>query len=723
MERKKVSVEKASFTRSVTKLMKLIESGALFKLVEEQFARVRTCYQNLESAHNDFLMVTTEDIETHADGLQYMTEPDKRYDEAITAFTEFQKKDQQQQDDDRAVFANETEERERAVWIQKQAAEETQRVADVARQVLAEKAILETCVDSFERMFLNVKDSLTEISAADRRVEWKKVDSEFISVKEKYSKLLSLDPALRENDADLAKKMEEMDDAYHGAQKEVLESLKDSPAPTSGGSHSSSSSSSSTVRKEPVYLPKFEGDPTSSPYLKFPVWKTCWDKVIAGYPEDFRAVMLHANVDDFAKSKYIGYEHDYEACMERLVKFFGDSVKIVSCVVEEVMSQADICEGDYKSLLQYSVTLESNFNRLVAMSFEHEMSNTSSMTAIMKKFPRSIAERWHEHLSSRPSAEKVKPFPILISWLTSRKETWESMSVMEVDSREAFCNYTQGGDFQKRCYNCGNEGHLKFNCPDKSSVKKEDKKKRSRKPPTTKKFWCALHKDAQDRRCFSDSCQDLRRMDAQKRVQLLKENGDCSHCCGDHKTSDCRKSDRVCGGGKMDRGCAKSHKVHELFCVEAKCFAVGRTMSIGGRAEGVMLLLMQVKTLKKTASVFWDLGSDSNFVRDDFAKECGFKGVKSNLCVTTLGGEEKNFIEVTVYTCFIVDDNGQTEKFEAYGMNTITGAVSKIDKETIGRLFPHLSHKVVDSLMRGSTVDFLIGMYHPSWHAVRRTQS
>ena len=97
MERKKVSVEKASFTRSVTKLMKLIESGALFKLVEEQFARVRTCYQNLESAHNDFLMVTTEDIETHADGLQYMIEPDKRYDEAITAFTEFQKKDQQQQ--------------------------------------------------------------------------------------------------------------------------------------------------------------------------------------------------------------------------------------------------------------------------------------------------------------------------------------------------------------------------------------------------------------------------------------------------------------------------------------------------------------------------------------------------------------------------------------------------------------------------------------------------
>ena len=719
MERKKVSVEKGAFTRSLTRLTKLIESEALYKFVEEQFERVRTCYHNLEIAHNAFLMVTDIDIETHADGLLYMTEPDQKYDEAITAFTEFQKRDQEQQAIDRAVFTNETEQREKAVLAQKQAAEDTQREAEVARQVLSEKAILVSCMDSFQRMFLNVKDSLTEISATDRRAEWKKVDLEFISVKEKYSKLISLDPALQENDADLTKKMEDMDDAYHGAQKEVLESLRDSPAPTSGGSRSSSSSS--TVRKEPVRLPKFQGDPTSSPYLKFPVWKTCWDKVIASYDDEFRAVMLHDNVDDFAKSKYIGYEHDYEACMERLVKFFGDPVKIVSCVVEEVMSQTEICEGDYKSLLQYSVTLESNFNRLVAMGFEHEMCNTSSMTAIMKKFPRSIAERWHEHLSARPSTEKLKPFPILISWLTSRKETWESMSVMEVDSKEAFCHYTQGGgEFQKRCYGCGNEGHFQRDC--KSSDKKDEKKK-NRKPPTVKKFWCALHKDAKNRRCFSDSCQDLRRLDAQKRVQLLKENGDCSHCCGDHKTSECKKADRVCGGGKTDRGCSKSHKVHELFCVEAKCFAVARTMAIGGQAEGVMLLLMQVKTLKKPASVFWDLGSDSNFVRDDYAKECGFKGVKSNLCVTTLGGEEKNFIEVMIYTCFIVDVNGQTEKFEAYGMNTITDAVSKIDKQTIGRLFPHLSHKVVDSLMRGNTVEFLIGMYHPSWHPNRAEEA
>ena len=87
--------------------------------------------------------------------------------------------------------------------------------------------------------------------------------------------------------------------------------------------------------------------------------------------------------------------------------------------------------------------------------------------------------------------------------------------------------------------------------------------------------------------------------------------------------------------------------------------------------------------------------------------------------VTTLGGLDKDFIEVTLYACFIIDVNGVKEEFEAYGIESITGAVSKIGFETIVRLFPNLSHKFVNKLMRGDVVDFLIGMLHPSWHPDR----
>ena len=106
----------------------------------------------------------------------------------------------------------------------------------------------------------------------------------------------------------------------------------------------------------------------------------------------------------------------------------------------------------------------------------------------------------------------------------------------------------------------------------------------------------------------------------------------------------------------------------------------------------VVLLIMQVPSLrKKTASVFFDLGSNSNFVPVELVRQCGFRGKQVNLSVTTLGGEDKNFIEVTEYTCSLVDVNSKTEKFEAYGMSTITGSVTQIISHTIRRLFPNLS--------------------------------
>ena len=109
-----------------------------------------------------------------------------------------------------------------------------------------------------------------------------------------------------------------------------------------------------------------------------------------------------------------------------------------------------------------------------------------------------------------------------------------------------------------------------------------------------KKFWCAFHKGDKGRRCFSDGCVDLRKLAFAQREKLLKENGDCTHCTGDHKPADCPKKDRVCGGRKEDRGCTKSHQMHELFCLDAKVFVNVQVMKVGGRVKGVLLSIMSL---------------------------------------------------------------------------------------------------------------------------------
>ena len=136
-----------------------------------------------------------------------------------------------------------------------------------------------------------------------------------------------------------------------------------------------------------------------------------------------------------------------------------------------------------------------------------------------------------------------------------------------------------------------------------------------------------------------------------------------------------------------------------------------------------MLLIMQVLTVrKKKANVFFDYGSNKNFVKESFAKESGFKGRKEDLNVTTLGNVVTD-IQVMAYQCTLRDVDGNMEVFEAYDMESITGALTQISESQIRELFPHLSGKSIKQLLRGETVDFLIGMCHASWHPERLEQA
>ena len=124
---------------------------------------------------------------------------------------------------------------------------------------------------------------------------------------------------------------------------------------------------------------------------------------------------------------------------------------------------------------------------------------------------------------------------------------------------------------------------------------------------------------------------------------------------------------------------------------------------------------MNVKGKKGAgASVFWDSGSTSNFVREGYAKSMGFTGRIEHLCVTTLGGDVKD-ITVTTYTCSLRDTDNKLNEFEAYGLDSITGVLTHMKFPSIKKLFPNLSNTIIRNLMRGNVVDFLIGLKHPSW--------
>ena len=55
--------------------------------------------------------------------------------------------------------------------------------------------------------------------------------------------------------------------------------------------------------------------------------------------------MLMGHLDDAAKAKFVGYETNYSEAIQRLDAFYGDPVKVVSCINKEVMSPKSNAEG------------------------------------------------------------------------------------------------------------------------------------------------------------------------------------------------------------------------------------------------------------------------------------------------------------------------------------------------------------------------------------------
>ena len=82
--------------------------------------------------------------------------------------------------------------------------------------------------------------------------------------------------------------------------------------------------------------------------------------------------------------------------------------------------------------------------------------------------------------------------------------------------------------------------------------------------------------------------------------------------------------------------------------------------------EGVILCIMVVSAPNGyVASVFWDTGATSNFIREAFAKLCGFSGTVQTLSVTTLGGVVTEYLAVIEYNCSLIDKDGNAVEFKA----------------------------------------------------------
>ena len=725
-EKRNRSNAKGRFTRQETHLTGLLDIEADKVVATPAYEKFVDCWNRLEESHDAFIAAVDIDVENDVDGDKYLDTLNVRYGALVQRYAEYLKTSNEKDRADRRI------EDQDARTVQEAARkrdEESRKAADAElfkqeqdRKFVSMKAELDAGIVAFKGLAVGLEETVLSCCDSVKLQELKKVEIEFDSLKSQLIKLAGVD-----NSKDIADVHElflkDAESVYIKFRNSVVKDIKNTlPLRTSGGD--------SSIKKEPVKLPHFSGDEkgSPSPFLTFPIWLKQWKSTIVLFKEDFRDQFLCDKLDATARRKIIGFENNYPEAMKRLEQYYGDATKVIKCVVKEVQHPNSISENDYQGLVDYSTILEHNYNRLLSMNLEHEMSNHSIMSQILKKFPCSIEERWLDHLLDKSDMEKAKPFPVFVKWLAREKEKWSHMITPEIESEEVFHGHRTPEE--KQCFGCGGLGHIRRFCPKEKNHDPSGGGGGSgyRRPLSVKKFHCALHKGDKSRKCESRNCSDLRKMsDVQKRVNLLKENKDCVHCCGDHESKDCSKKDRVCGGGRPDRGCTKGHKIHELFCTEAQvCMMVGhtKTLSTKRKKDGVVLYIMRVRVpLGLWASVLFDTGSTLNFIRDTFARSLGFKGKSETLSITTLGGKVTEYFQVINYSCKLLDEKGIEFPFHAYGLESITSRVAQVPLAKLKRLFPNTSLSMLKLLHREAVVDVLIGVAHLSWHPKLETQA
>ena len=263
-----------------------------------------------------------------------------------------------------------------------------------------------------------------------------------------------------------------------------------------------------------------------------------------------------------------------------------------------------------------------NYRDLRRLGLETEITTTISVSVIEKALPADIKRKWSELVSSRGS---------LFDFLLSQR------SAIEYES--ATLRVTTTNPYHK--------GALHYT----GSITEE--KEENSKEPRPK---CLIHDNG---RHWTSNCRLYQAKTIDEKTNFLKEKRACWSCLKPgHRQRICRMK-RDCSVN----GCTKRHhpSIHENNeSTPQQAIASANNESTPQQAtasanvcnnssiDTCLLQVQRVETKKGTANVMWDNAASLCFITNAKAKQEKLKGVKVNLSIMKIGGQNEK-IETMKY--------------------------------------------------------------------------
>ena len=76
-----------------------------------------------------------------------------------------------------------------------------------------------------------------------------------------------------------------------------------------------------------------------------------------------------------------------------------------------------------------------NHARLKAAKLEHEMSTTTALPVLVRKFPIQEVVKWKEYLATQDAEALVRPFPSFMKWLEEAGTSTELLTAANTGVR------------------------------------------------------------------------------------------------------------------------------------------------------------------------------------------------------------------------------------------------------------------------------------------------
>lgn len=457
------------------------------------------------------------------------------------------------------------------------------------------------------------------------------------------------------------------------------------------------------LKKTP--LPEFSGHRKDWPEFKS-VWRELAESTISS-----RSVLayelkrsLKGKAKEWVQNIYITKPEAYEIMWKRLCDFYDDVSACVQSALDGLFKLKPVRDDDYRGLVHLVDSVESAYSQLEELT-QVDVLSMRDIDRIAELLPSSLRMLWVRQYHQLDNQTKLKPFSNFMNFLCTERAAVARLAENKKTSTQS------------------NLVH-----------RNSDKLKNDSKGLST----CAVHKDIKVKHTTAD-CRDFQKLSLDDKYQALKNVHACFNCFGLHRRDKCRSQVpcKVCGKhGHHYLLCKRSHSpattVETSECNQVEphgsTAVTGKASSVSSNLardpEAVSLYAIHdvfVTNSGKMATIFCDNGSNTSYITHRAADRLRAKNMGSyTLGVTTMGNIETEY-DSRLYEVSIRTTTGKIVKITAFGMNEITGPVSRLDENCLSELFPGYDVSLLQR--RSSTVDILLGCDHFGLHPKKELHS